>query len=56
MDNTQKNDNEILIPTYVYEHFEKYGYKKQGSSVLKKDIKYDDLFGLEFSYSEKPYG
>ena len=50
-------DDEIVITSYIYEHFKEYGYKFK-NQLLDVEIEasqinsYDDIIGLDFYYTE----
>lgn len=48
-----KNENEIVIPTFMFEHFQKYGYEnfdKDVSISSDKFKEYKDAIGLEIKF------
>lgn len=54
--NLPKNNDEIVITTYTYEHFEYFGYRNQklGIQIPADEINnYDDIFNLEITLDQK---
>lgn len=48
-------DDEIVITSYIYEHFSEYGYKNQFLDVAIESSQinsYNDIIGLDFYYTE----